>query len=167
MQISSFSCNFASAKQEAKCISRTTATHLPYHHRHSPFPFISLPPTSTETCNPQSPKGGFTFCPKGGFTFCPKGALPFAQRGLYLLPKGGFTFCPKGYGPFAQRGADLLTKRVIPFCPKGSYPLYHLLTWRIIINALGHSASAGHTMSGRPSALASIVPKERSNGKAG
>ena len=144
MQISSFSCNFASAKQEAKCISRTTATHLPYHHRHSPFPFISLPPTSTETCNPQSPKGGFTFC-----------------------PKGGFTFCPKGYEPFAQRGADLLTKRVIPFCPKGSYPLYHLLTWRIIINALGHSASAGHTMSGRPSAPASIVPKERSNGKTG
>ena len=144
MQISSFSCNFASAKQEAKCISRTTATHLTYHHRHSPFPFISLPPTSTETCNPQSPKGGFTFC-----------------------PKGGFTFCPKGYGPFAQRGADPLPKGMRTLCPKGSYPLYHLPTWRIIINALGHSASAGHPMSGRPSALASIVPKERSNGKAG
>ena len=105
--MSRFSCNFAYAKQQAKCIPAQRQLSRLYHRSTLPFPY------KYRTCS-----------------FCLKGCDPFAQRGATLLPKGVRPFCLKGYDPFAlkgcdpfaQRGATLLPKGVRPFCLKGCDP---------------------------------------------
>ena len=84
--MSYFPCNFAYAKQQAKCIPAQRQLTRLYHRSTLPFPY------KYRTCS---------FCLKGYDPFALKGCDPFTQRGATLLPKGVRPFCLKGCDPFA------------------------------------------------------------------
>ena len=127
--MSCFSCNFAYAKQQAKCIPAQRQLTRLYHRSTLPFPY------KYRTCY-FCLKGYDPFTLKGCDPFALKGCDPFAQRGATLLPKGVRPFCLKGVRPFCLKG-------VRPFCPKGCDPFaqrgatpctFHM--HRVIVNAL-------------------------------
>ena len=89
--MSCFPCNFAYAKQQAKCIPAQRQLTRLYHRSTLPFPYNMF----------LLPKGVRPFCLKGYDPFALKGCDPFAQRGATLLPKGVRPFCLKGCDPFA------------------------------------------------------------------